>query len=1246
MTIFNPSWLREAAEWGGALALGLFILMHAGLAGAAMVRDAYYAHPAKEDAHGVIAPWHTGQNGPLDERVRIAVDVYKRYPWVDTTKAVLAAPDFIYNSHWSISEAGEIAIPPTNDWMCGDLSQRAWSIIKGLTAYYQYSGDPIAFVYIDLVAQYVLDYALTPEDHAWPRFPISTPTNGKAYGICDPNTRIQLDLCARLGEDILTAYKLTGNERYFTAAKHWGDLFAQHCNFDPQFPPWNRYVDPSVVGWSDKLTGSTTMILEFLDALIDAGYTGPDGAILRARDAGVAYVRNTLLPAWAKNETWGRQYWDWDNPVTCGIVSMCGDYILAERAFFPNWRNDLRNMLSLIFNRNGVDPGSMGDVYSGAWAFPESCTCCGTSLSYNQYTSAPTFIRFGVIADDEWAREIGRRMMLMATYDTDPNGVVKDGILGAPVATGEWSNLAHPWPLCQAMEALAWMPDTFGPLRENHIMRSTSVVDWVCYGDGRIEYTTFDAPPETIDVLRLAYLPTSISAGDGPLEERPALDRNGYAVEALGNGDYLISIRHDACRRIAIEGDDPQQVIARDALNLEGAWTPLDASDGAAFASAETGARLRVAFHGNQVRLVGRVDEQGGLADVYLDGQKQMTLVDCWNPKPRDRQIIYRRSGLANGPHELEIVVKGDGNLASRGTRICVDSVQFSAAEGASDWGAGGGPTDVQRMIFGYMGRKDYVDSKGHAWRPATEFVVRSGYGTDSVEQALWTDRRTMYIGNTDDPELFRYGIHGDAFWTNVTVGPGRYYVRLLFADTPLHWFLEKDKDGGFVRHIQSVLINREEVLTAMDVAKAAGGTFRAHEELFLDVEPMNGVIEVWLKGCEEREAILQALEVGPMDALTESEPAGGAAAEPVSLVHTPARDSKPKEPIVPVIDGDWWPIAGNPDLGKYTTDEQEPVDFGVWQAADGTWQLWSCIRTCGCGGHTRLFHAWEGRTLEESPWTPKGIAMESRPDLGEEPGGLQAPHVIRHEGLYWMAYGDWTNICFATSEDGKHFERIIQANGKTGVFSEGPVANTRDPMLIRINGLWHCYYTAICDGRGYGLCRTSSDLRHWSASFVVSYGGSIGPGPWWNECPHVVEVKPGEFVYFRNQFYGEGQLSWQYYSTNPRNFGVDTDAFLTGSLPIAAPEIIFHEGQYYLVALNPGLDGVRMSRLRWGRLGRVGRPVFDFDDPAVREQWRLAEGDLDGVFFADTHAPFEAESRHVIGTAERKQGGYDDART
>lgn len=855
--------------FSGLLLAKVFLCFLCGCSPAARTLEAYYAHPVRTDSYGVIAPWKPAQNGPLDTRLRIAVEVLKRYPWVDSQKAVMAAPDFIYNSHWSIQEDGTILIPPTNDWMCGDLSQRAWSIIKGLTAYYQYSSDPIAFVYIPLTADYILDYAQTGDEEDWPRFPIATPTSGKAYGKCLPKTRNQLDLCAVVGTEILRAYQLTGEKRYFQAACHWGDVFADKCNLDPTLPPWNRYTNPEEVGWSDELTGSTTLILEFLDQLIAMGYTGENRRLIQARDAGRRYVRTLMENRWLQNDTWGRNYWDWDNPVLCGIVSMCGDYIMKNPDDFPGWRTDLRNILTLIFHRNGTDPSSCGDVYHGAWAFPESSTCCGTSLSYNQYTAAPTLLRFGRLAEDDHIFEIGRRMIIMATYDSRENGVVCDGLFGQQVATREWSNLAHPWPLCQVLEAMAWAPEWFGPKRENHIMRSTSVVNSVVYEKNRIEYTVFDAPEKTIDVLRLSFIPSRILADGKALPLLSTLHRNGYTVRPLPDGDFLVQIRHDRAPSVLVTGtDDPQQQLDDKDLPCLGEWKEI--SDAAAIGgtlrmASREGDEMLLGFKGNQVRLLGKVGPTGGRAEVYLDGKKQLTYIDAWNPTVRHRQLLYSAGGLTNTEHELRVVLLGKGNLISKGTEIALDAVQFSDASAEADFGAGSGPTGAQRMIFGYPHRQDYVDSRGHAWRPATEWVIRSGYGKDTVQEAWWTHRRSMYIGNTKDPELYRYGAHGQEFWVNLTVGPGTYYVTLKFAETPLHWFLERDQNNQRITHTISAWINGTAVLRKLNLEKEAGGLFLAYDRTFTDITPRNGIIEIRLKGEEGREAVLQALEIGPM---------------------------------------------------------------------------------------------------------------------------------------------------------------------------------------------------------------------------------------------------------------------------------------------------------------------------------------------------------------------------------------------
>lgn len=289
----------------------------------------------------------------------------------------------------------------------------------------------------------------------------------------------------------------------------------------------------------------------------------------------------------------------------------------------------------------------------------------------------------------------------------------------------------------------------------------------------------------------------------------------------------------------------------------------------------------------------------------------------------------------------------------------------------------------------------------------------------------------------------------------------------------------------------------------------------------------------------------------------------------------------------VPKLDGQPWQIAANPNLGDLGSAIQQPVDFAIWQAADGTWQLWSCIRNTACGGATRLFYRWEGTALTATNWQPMGVAMQADPALGEIPGGLQAPHVFVLDGVWYMVYGDFLRICLARSTDGKNFTRVLRANGQPDLFT-GPYINTRDAMVFQFGGLFACYYTGSDPSalyQGAVFCRTSANLVDWSESQFVCAGGAIGvpPNPFDSECPFVVQ-RNGWYYLFRNQIYGPGARNTQYASKNPFDFGIGTDKYKINTMPVAAPEIVLHQGQYYMAYLNPNLDGIRMQRLRWAR--------------------------------------------------------------
>jgi hypothetical protein len=270
---------------------------------------------------------------------------------------------------------------------------------------------------------------------------------------------------------------------------------------------------------------------------------------------------------------------------------------------------------------------------------------------------------------------------------------------------------------------------------------------------------------------------------------------------------------------------------------------------------------MSLKFKGNQVRLIGTVQRDGGLADVFIDGAKQLAGVDCWMPfDARQQQIIFGRSGLADGQHEIKVVVRGEQNPRSDGKRVYIDAIQWSDATGDSGFGEGGGPGDTQRMLFGYAGREDVTDSAGNKWSPGCEFVVRRpGFNTDSLS-TWWTDPVPGEIANTADPELYRYGVHALVFWVNVTVrSGGPYHARLKFANGRGY-----DTKANCI----TILVNGKEVVKKMDVDATAGGANKAVDLVLNDLYPTNGVIEIRFIGGDPyngtpADAFVQAIEVG-----------------------------------------------------------------------------------------------------------------------------------------------------------------------------------------------------------------------------------------------------------------------------------------------------------------------------------------------------------------------------------------------
>ena len=297
--------------------------------------------------------------------------------------------------------------------------------------------------------------------------------------------------------------------------------------------------------------------------------------------------------------------------------------------------------------------------------------------------------------------------------------------------------------------------------------------------------------------------------------------------------------------------------------------------------------------------------------------------------------------------------------------------------------------------------------------------------------------------------------------------------------------------------------------------------------------------------------------------------------------------------PHVPVIDGGFWYIGTQPDIGDLAYDsDHEVVDHAIFQSSDGRWHLWACVRGTRIG---RLLYQWDGDSLESGPWTPVGIAMRADPCFGESINDwrgeewIQAPHVVVKDGVYHMFYGGHNTelgecqICLATSNDGVDFRRYANTQGYSRVFV-GP-GEARDPMVLKVGERYHCYYAGHDKGARAPCkvyCRTSKDLHNWSDHREVSWGGhASGVGRGSAECPFVVHLD-GYYYLFRTSEYRSPARTQVYRSEDPLDFGCGNDSKLITTLRVAAPEIVHTGDQYYISTVEDLRGGVQLARLKW----------------------------------------------------------------
>jgi hypothetical protein len=133
---------------------------------------------------------------------------------------------------------------------------------------------------------------------------------------------------------------------------------------------------------------------------------------------------------------------------------------------------------------------------------------------------------------EEWYRDQAERFFNFATYMTDENGVVRVG----PNWPGSWFSDGYGDYIRHFLDGLAAIPE-WSPSGEDHLLKTTSVIQQIDYNENHITYKTFDE--HSREILRLHAKPSEIHLDSEIIIEMGDLNMKGWTWKELEAGGIL-----------------------------------------------------------------------------------------------------------------------------------------------------------------------------------------------------------------------------------------------------------------------------------------------------------------------------------------------------------------------------------------------------------------------------------------------------------------------------------------------------------------------------------------------------------------------------------------------------------------------------------------------------------------------------------------------------------------------------------
>jgi hypothetical protein len=418
---------------------------------------------------------------------------------------------------------------------------------------YPYTGDSRTLEFLRNFVDYELDNGLTPQGYAWAEvpYPSANPGSRRYTGWSEHGEDyVEPHVVGHDGYAYLRLYEMTGDRKYLRAALRCADALVKNYKIgDARTSPWPYRCfarSGSIKGGKGMFRYSANVLdpIQLLDELIRLDQ-GDVISFKAVRDG----AWNWLVKYPLRNNIWVGYFED----VHASMGNMnqvipleFARYALLHPRADQEWREHARKLIDWV----KATPKWPKYIVHGALVTTEQGDgkeyCCNPPPqccdSHSARLAAVEALYYAKTGDATYKEEAYRTFNFVSYFQGLPGGA------HAPFLDQWWFTDEFADGPRRMMDAF-WAIPEWAPADESHLLGSDAVVTNITYGTGRVTYSTFDA--ESTDVLRLDFVPESITVGGVAISPRKDLEQEGFIFDANSRTLY---VRHTNARDVDIRG--------------------------------------------------------------------------------------------------------------------------------------------------------------------------------------------------------------------------------------------------------------------------------------------------------------------------------------------------------------------------------------------------------------------------------------------------------------------------------------------------------------------------------------------------------------------------------------------------------------------------------------------------------------------------------------------------------------------